>query len=194
MLKGKSTAIVLTYGLLIYQFAYESPSVFVFLFAMFVELVLLWLVYVTAYFHLNKMLKIIFGFLLLGGIPFFLFNYWLMYLVAMGVDMLAYCNEPITGFWAPLIFFQSQLIVIATCILVGYVFETIIIWKKPNQWGLIASKIVKQGSVIWTLFISVIIALMFLLPAHTAIFIALPISRILLEGWLFKIENEILKT
>ena len=193
MKTGKSAAIVLTYGYLIYEFASKSPSVFVFLFALLFELVLFMLMYGITFTTVKKKPKLNVMTIFVGSIPLLLFSYAMAYLVAETVDPTGYLSKPNLGFWAPVLLYKNQIILVVAGMVISYALETIEYWKHPQRMDLVTSKLVKHGLLIWVLFILTVISFIWISDGNSAVLVVLPLSRILFERVLRKVGGATIK-
>jgi len=191
MIKGKSAAIVLTYGYLIYEFSTKSPSVFVFLFALLFELVLFVFIYAYTFITSANKPKIAIENVFIGSVPLLLFSYGMAYLVAEETDATRYLSTPNIGFWAPVLLYKNQIVLVVAGMVISYLLETIEFRKNPERLDIITSKLIKHALLIWALFIVVAMLAMLLSSGYSSsVFIALPLSRILLESVFNRVEKK----
>ena len=172
----KGNSIILTYGFLIFQlFSGGTHSLFVYLIALLVEFLLLVLLYAIS----PGRGKVNLLNVLIGIIPFVLFNYAIIYFASAKVDHFpGGIAEAAYGFLQPLFDHRYQLMLVAAGILIGYLAE---FWKTRSL-KKIESKVLFQALKIWILGL-VTTTVLLSLPADSYPYgIALiPISRILME-------------
>jgi hypothetical protein len=177
----KRNFIFLTYGFLSYQYIVEgSRSIFVYLAALLLELIALVILYaISNVYSKAKCVNV-----LIGAIPLLLFNYAIITLASLKFDKIpaSFNVESKYNFLSPLIYYKTEILVLALGIIISYLSDVLRIRKLPITLKVVESKAIRQALHIWGLG-AVSLVYLLLMPAtiqHISI-IVLPISRIAIE-------------
>ncbi len=175
----RKNIIILVYGVLLFHSTLgKTHAVFVYLFILLIELILLVLLYGISNFASKEKSKIDFTSVMIGAVPLALFSYCIIYLAAIKFDGV----DGFNGFLYPVSIFKKQVLLGVIGILIGYSSD---FWKRKKvsyKLKVIESKVIYQGLKLWVLG-ALTIVIMTLIPTKFYPFgiSILPIARIVME-------------
>ncbi len=172
--------IILTYGTLFFlDISGKVSSIFVYLFAMQIELVMLLFQFIMFNASAVKKNNLNVQNVLIGAIPLFLFNYFIIYFAALEFDQIDMSLAPTNSkVYYPIVFYGKQLIYVTLGLVAGKIYNQLTSTLTES----IISKMVKQALKIWVLGIVAILVMVLINKEYYWIAItALPLARISLE-------------
>ncbi len=179
----KGNLIILTYGILSYQFILNNgQSIFVYLAALLIELLVLVVLYTISNHFFQE--KVNGTNVLVGAIPLLLFHFVIINLASLEFDYIPkdYYTVSKYKFLTPFVYYKMQILFVAIGVIIGYLTE---FWNlKTLQLNLrvVESKVIIQALKIWGLGAFSVIIVLLIPSSFQRIGIAfLPISRIILE-------------
>lgn len=189
MIYNKKNIIVLTYGMVFYQFLVDSsPSIFVFLIALLFELLFLLILFsFNSAFSKKKAFPSSMN-VLIASLPFFIFTFIVLFAATEEIDHIeAFGTGNFHDLLLPFKIYKTQLIFIAIGILIAYFLDLYYLRSFKIERPLLIGIIIKQSLKIWALFsLTFIIFTMIPKDYYDYVLFSLPISRILFEVFLMK--------